>query len=172
VTNPSATTPAPPPSAFDTYAEFLKDEIAAQDARKASFEAKGLAVITTSGALVTLLFALAALSTQQAQTFVLPKGAQDWLRLALIAFFAAAVAALITNLPLWYQAPNVDDVKKLFIEDADDPNAALKNVGLARVAVANSAEHANNIKGWVLVAAMVLEVVAVALVALAVNVII
>ncbi|HEX8117309.1 MAG TPA: hypothetical protein VF521_08555, partial [Pyrinomonadaceae bacterium] len=50
-------------SGYAAYGDFIKDELEAQDKRKASFEQRGLAVITTSGALVTLLFALAALST-------------------------------------------------------------------------------------------------------------
>jgi hypothetical protein len=162
--------PSPPATGRATYVAFLKDEIAAQDARKASFETKGIAVITTSGTLVTLLFALAALSTKRAQTFDLPSGARTWLVWALIFFFAAAVAALITNLPMWYQSANTNQVKPL-IEKADTEEEALRNVGLVRVAVVKSAERWNNIKGYVLLAAMVLEVVAVGFVALAVNVI-
>src|SRR6266540_1704964 len=45
---------------YVAYGDFVKDELDAQDKRKSSFEQRGLAVITTSGALVTLLFALAA----------------------------------------------------------------------------------------------------------------
>jgi uncharacterized integral membrane protein len=167
VTDPPAPSPA---TGRATYVEFLKEEIAAQAARKASFEAKGIAVITTSGTLVTLLFALAALSTKRAQTFELPKGARDWLFLALILFFAAAVAALVTNAPMWYQSANTNEVKPL-IETADTEEEALANVGLVRVAVVDSAEKWNNIKGYVLLGAMVLEVLAVGCVALAVNVI-
>jgi hypothetical protein len=41
--------------------EYLKDELARQDARQSSFEQRGIAVVTTAGTLVTLLFGLAAL---------------------------------------------------------------------------------------------------------------
>ena len=75
-------TPAPP-SGTGAYGALLRDEIAAQDQRKASFEQRGLAVIITSGTLVTLLFALAALSTKEKATFILPGAAQDWLTAAL-----------------------------------------------------------------------------------------
>lgn len=54
------------PAGLVVYGEFIKDELEVQDKRKASFEQRGLAVITTSGVLVTLLFALAALSTKSA----------------------------------------------------------------------------------------------------------
>ena len=78
---------------------FIKDALTAQDQRKASFEQRGLAVITTSGALATLLLALAALSTTKQTTLVLPGSAKPWLIAALILFFVSAVAALGTNVP-------------------------------------------------------------------------
>ena len=43
-------------------------------------------MITTSGALATLLFALAALSTKESDTFELPVVARDWLLGALVMF--------------------------------------------------------------------------------------
>lgn len=159
---------SPPATGRATYVAFLKDEIAAQDARKASFESKGIAVITTSGTLVTLLFALAALSTKHEATFDLPKDARHWLVWALVFFFAAAVAALVTNVPGWYQSVDVADVKPL-LEGGDTEEEALEAVGLVQVAVVASAEKWNNRKGYVLLLAMALEVVAVGCVALAVS---
>src|SRR5204863_5652630 len=55
--------------------DYLNDQLARQDARKVSLEQRALAVITTSGALVTLLFGLAALSSKRAATFTLPGSA-------------------------------------------------------------------------------------------------
>src|SRR5215212_326740 len=82
-------TPHEPAPGFRAYGEFVKDELAAQDQRKASFEQRGLAVITTSGTLVTLLFALSALATKDSQTFALPDAARRWLNGALVFFFLA-----------------------------------------------------------------------------------
>ena len=52
------------------YGQFIKEELAAQDARKV-LEQRAVAVITTSGTLATLLLGLAALSTKASSTFVL-----------------------------------------------------------------------------------------------------
>jgi hypothetical protein len=41
-----------PPSGAAVYSQALKDEVAAQDARKDSFERRGLAVVTTAGEVV------------------------------------------------------------------------------------------------------------------------
>ena len=52
-------------SGYTVYGEFVKDELEAQDKRKASFEQRGLAVITTSGTLVTLLLARRAVNEER-----------------------------------------------------------------------------------------------------------
>jgi hypothetical protein len=161
-------TDSPPASGIGTYGAFLKDEIAAQDQRKTSFEQRGLAVVTTSGTLVTLLFALAALSTKQQATFVLPDDAQTWLLRAVVFFFVAAVAALVTNVPLSYGAPTPESIKRLLKETSTEDEAE-KEVALARVEMLKSAKTSNSFKGWVLVGAMALEVVALGCVAFAVS---
>jgi hypothetical protein len=163
-------TPAPNPSGISTYGDLLKDELATQDQRKASFEQRGLAVITTSGTLVTLLFALAALSTKASATFVLPAKAHDWLEIALGLFFGAAVSALVTNVPISYEAPEPDDIKPLL--QAETPlsqDEAAKDVALARLAALKDAKTKNSFKGWALVVAMTFEVGALGAVAVAVS---
>ena len=56
-----STPPPPIDGGRSIYADFIKEQLDAQEARKVSLEQRGLAVITTSGALVTLLFGLTAL---------------------------------------------------------------------------------------------------------------
>jgi len=63
-----------------------------------------LAVITSSGAFVTLVLAVAAL-VAGADDFVLSEGAQNWLLAALIAFVISAVLGVFTNAPLEYDEP-------------------------------------------------------------------
>lgn len=157
---------------YAAYGDFVKDELEAQDRRKASFEQRGLAVITTSGALVTLLFALAALSTKEAATFVLPNDARTWLTMALALFFGSAIAALVTNLPLSYEAAEADAIRgRLREEPARDADAAAKDIALTRVKALRSAKKTNGLKGWVLICAMGLEALAVGCVAVAVSII-
>jgi hypothetical protein len=158
-----------PPFGFQAYGEFVKDELAAQDQRKASFEQRGLAVITTSGTLVTLLFALSALSTKESQTFTLPDAARGWLNAALVFFFLAAVAALITNVPRGYEAVEADEIKKRLdqspVRDADE---AAKDIALTRVKALKSAKSKNTTKGRALFAGLAFEMLAVGCVAAAI----
>ncbi len=66
------------------YAAFLKDLLEAEEKRSTGMETRALAVVTSSGALVTLLLALAALVTRVQQA-----------RLPGFALSAAAVAAVL-----------------------------------------------------------------------------
>src|SRR5215207_5830795 len=81
------------------YAKYIDEQTAAQEARKTSLEQRGLAVITTSGALVTLLFGLTALSVRPDSRFVIPDVAAALLVVALAFFVLAALLAIVTNLP-------------------------------------------------------------------------
>ena len=91
--------PAEEPGGRAIYADYIKEQVEAQEARKLSLEQRGLAVITTSGVLVTLLFGLTALTVRRAATFDIPNTAAGLLVGALVFFVLAALLAIITNLP-------------------------------------------------------------------------
>jgi hypothetical protein len=155
------------------YGAFVDSELRAQDSRKSSFEQRGLAVVSTSGVLVTLLFALASLSTKSQATFVLPHAARLWLIAALIVFVLAAVAALATNFPLRYEAVTADQIEaRLKEQPIRSELRAERDVALTRVKALRDAKHKNTMKAKLLFAAISLEVVAVALVGVAVAVVI
>jgi hypothetical protein len=159
-------------SAYAVYGQFIKDELEIQDKRKASFEQRGLAVITTSATLVTLLFALAALSTKSAATFTLPESAKTWLSIALLLFFVSALAALLSNAPLIYQAVPAQKVRKRLREKPPrDAGSAVRDVAFSRLDALESAKAKNSIKGWTLAVAMSCEALAVGCVAAAISII-
>lgn len=159
-------------SGYASYGVFIKDELDVQDKRKASFEQRGLAVITTSGTLVTLLFALAALSTKEAATFTLPGAAVTWLSVALVLFFVSALAALLSNAPFVYQAVPASSIKERLRErPVRDAAAAAKDIAFSRLDALESAKRLNGIKGLALTAAMSFEALAVGCVAVAVWII-
>lgn len=157
------------PTGYAAYGEFVKDELAAEDARKASFEQRGQTVITTGGTLVTLLFALAALSTRESTTFDLPDGARVCLFIGLVLFLASTVAALVVNAPRTYQVVPVDKIRERLNRTAP-PTAdrAAKAIALSRLDALASAKAENAHKGRVLARALLLEGLAVGFVAAAV----
>ena len=151
------------------YAEYIKAELDLQHERKASLEQRGMAVITSSGALVSLLFALGAVITG-AEDFSLPSGARAWLYAAVVLFVAAALGALFTNAPLKYVTVTPDALRASMKEHlGDSEERAHKNVALTRVKVFEDTKRKNDLKGKVLLAAMAAEVLAVGCVAVAVG---
>ena len=73
---------------------------------KASLESRAAGVITTSAALVTLVFGFAAIATRTSQ--FRPSSAQlTELRFALGAIVAASALAVLVNAPLFYRAVSI-----------------------------------------------------------------
>ena len=152
------------------YADFIKEQQDAQEARKTSLEQRGLAVITTSGALVTLLFGLTAISVGGADALDIPSSSAALLVAALVFFVLAAVLAIATNLPRSYEGVTVDALRRAVEERwADGEAVASEMVALTRLKTLASAKRNNDLKGRALVAAMACEIVAVALVGAAVG---
>lgn len=153
----------------ETYAAYIESLVASQDERKASLESRGMAVITTSGSLTTLLFGLVALLTK-ADTFHLPKAAHGPLTVALIAFVIAAVGGLATNLPLFYKGGDPAGLRGLINHYWDESESTARlRVAATSIKIFERASRVNEVKAWVLVAAMAGEVVGVAAVAIAVS---
>lgn len=162
------------------YFDYVAEQIKREDERKASFESRAVAVVTTSGVLVTLLLGLATLAKRvekqlvlpdasRQEQFVLPEASHQWVKWALIFFIAAAVFALLVNIPFKYQFPLVTGLQKLVDCWWDDSfEAAQKRVTENRLSVLRAAQRLNHLKGYLLFGAVLFEVMAVGLVARAV----
>jgi hypothetical protein len=162
--------PTEEPGGRAVYGDYIKEQLDAQEVRKVSLEQRGLAVITTSGALVTLLFGLTALTVKREATFDLPDTAAVFLAAALVFFVLAALSALITNLPRSYEGVTVEALRSAVKDRWDDSEAtASRKVALTRLTVLASAKKVNNQKGFALVGGMVSEIIAVALVGVAMG---
>ena len=151
------------------YADYIREQLAGQEARKTSLEQRGLSVVTTSGALVTLLFGLTTLAVER-ESFTLPGASRALLVGALVFFVVAAVAAIVTNMPLFYEGVTPNALRSAVKERWDDSEAvATQMTSLTRIKVLESSRRRNNIKAIALFAGMVSEIVAVALVGAAVT---
>jgi hypothetical protein len=156
------------------YSDYIAEQVAREDARQKSFEARATAVVTTSGVLATLLLGFTTL-TKPASTgkvagrFVLPPASHDWVRRALVAFAVAAILALLANLPLWYWRPYVKPLKERIERHWKDSfEKAEEEVARTRIKVLRSARLNNDIKGYLAFAAIASEVAAVVFIARAV----
>ena len=165
-----AETPAAPKPGRSVYAEYIAEQIQRQEERKKSIEARGVTVITTSGTLATLLLGLAALTTKEQTTFTLPTAAQDPLEWALIAFAAAALASIFTQLPMRYEEASAEGLRGLVDTSWNDSEEeALDAVARNRLTVLKRAKHVNGLKAWALFAAVSGEALAVIALAVAMT---
>ncbi|MEX0972638.1 MAG: hypothetical protein WDZ46_05210 [Solirubrobacterales bacterium] len=151
------------------YAAYVADQAAGQEERKSSFEQRGLAVITTSGALVSLLFGLTAVLTG-AGGYQLPEVSRIGVLAALVFFVVAAIGGIVTNLPRSYRGVTVEALKKQIAERWEDSApAAQREVALTELNVIRRAKEQNSWKGLALIIAIMAEILAVLCLAVAVG---
>jgi uncharacterized membrane protein YcjF (UPF0283 family) len=151
------------------YAAYVAAQVAAQEERKSSFEQRGLAVITTSGVLVSLLFGLTAVLTGAAG-YQLPEVSRIAILAALVFFVVAAMGGIVTNLPRSYRGVTAEALKKQIDERWDDSAAvAQREVALTELKVFGRAKEQNSWKGRSLIIAIVAEILAVLCLAVAVS---
>jgi hypothetical protein len=146
------------------YAAFIAGQLARQDERKRSLESRGITVVTTSGVLATLLLGFVSF-THAGQRFVLPENAHQPVKYAVVLFTAAAVAAVLTNLPLPYGEPSAGTLKNLLGSWDDTSRNSEIAVASAQTKVIEKAKSVNNSKAILLFIAVGFEVGAVASIA-------
>jgi hypothetical protein len=110
VTEPTATASA-------AFSEYISEQLVEERARKTSLEARGLALITTSGAFTTLVLAIAALVGDDD----LPGLSRGLLVLSLAGFLGAAVMGVVVNLPADYKEPRADGLRESLTQYGDTP---------------------------------------------------
>lgn len=160
------------PTASATVMQLVEDQLTEERSTKTSLEGRAISVITSSGALATLLFALAALVTD-AETFVLP-GLPRWLLVAaLLAFLAAAMFALRTARPDAYQEVTVDSLRDAIAPaamsapvDAGEASVAAVLVDIIEAARKRNGEKARYLRNavWCQAAGAVILAIAVVIV--------
>jgi hypothetical protein len=163
----------PDGSAAEKYSAFLKDLVDFEDKRSTQMETRAIAVITTSGTLVTLLLGLSTLVTR-VQSAVLPTFALWAAALAGIGFVASAACAALANSPSkeWGLNPTClrAELWERFGDENDDPDVKVMST---RLRLWESAHHATQRKAKLVFAAVVLQGFALfALAAVAISILI
>jgi hypothetical protein len=162
LTNPSAEPAGTEESqqvAATVYAAFIARMVADEESRRSSIEQRGLAVVTTTGVLTTALFGIAAL-VKPSSNHGIPRTAHGSLALALLLLLLAAVSALLTNLPMGFHKITTDELQSIVTTDlwSEHPVDAMQRIASTQVKELRSARGNNNIKAWLLMAAMSLEI--------------
>jgi hypothetical protein len=152
--------------------KLVEDQLAEERSTKSSLEARAIGVITSAGALATLLFALAALVTQPL-TYELPDAARVVLVATLAAFIAAAVLAILAARPGTYQEVTVESLRAAAAPGAMAAPAEQGEAAIAAVLVdiIATARTKNARKATLLRRAVTVEAVAAVLLAVAVAIV-
>lgn len=152
--------------------KLVEDQLTEERTTKSSLETRAIGVITSSGALATLIFALAALVTKS-QTYVLPGLAQAALGLTLVAFATSSVLAIVASRPRTYQEVTIESLRDIATKNAMGSPAEQGEPEIARVLVdiIAKARTENGHKARFLRSAVTLEATAAILLAVAVAVV-
>jgi hypothetical protein len=147
---------------FEVYADFTQAQLATEEARKASLEQRGLAIVSVSGVMATLGFGSLALTTRAAPGN-LPGAGAVLLFVGAAAFLIAAGLALAMNAPLRHKAVSPATVKKEIREhEHDDRKTALVWVTATRINLLDATRRSNNLKALLFMAAMIAEIAGIA----------
>lgn len=152
--------------------KLVQDQLTEERSTKSALEARAIGVITSSGALATLTFALAALVTKPA-AYELPGPARLVLGITLVAFMAAAVVAIIAARPGTYQEVSIDSLRSVVTEAAMGAPAEVGEPEIASVLVdiIARARQMNRNKARFLRRAVTLEAIAAVLLGVAVGIV-
>jgi len=157
-------------TAPDVYADYIKVLIDAEMTRKSSLEQRGAGMVTTSGTLVTLLFALVGVITA-AKDFSLPVEAHGYLGAAVILFTIAVAIGVSANLPFIYKEAYPTAAQLVQVWDYTEPEAQAHIIA-TRLKVLSSARRANGLKGLLVLIAGIVQLTALIMLTVAVLMIV
>lgn len=143
-----------------TYAAFIEAEVEAERDRRAAFDARGQALITTSGVLVTLLTGVASL-VKTAGTPRFPPVVIITTGAALLLFAAAAGCGVVVGWNRRYAVTRSSTLDTM-VEDhwTDDEVDARNNVASLMVRTLETLRPSNGFKARWLAAGLVIQVIA------------
>lgn len=152
--------------------QHVADDLIVEQQRKASIEARSIAVITSSATLVTLLLGLAALVTQK-ESFSLDAGPRVLLCLGAAFFVLSAVLAIMCGSPRGYLQIDPMSLKVLVTPETWTAPAvdAERELTAARLVELLDSRSRNQRKARLLVAALLGQVTAILATAVAVALI-
>jgi hypothetical protein len=126
--------------ASEVLTSLVDTALAEEAARKESYERRGLAVVTTSGTLVTVILAIAGLHHSAPTPLTV-----GLLAAALVSFVGAAAGGLLANLPQGYKQISTESIATLLDKTVffGDVNRVSRKIVLARFGELTAARRAN-----------------------------
>jgi hypothetical protein len=128
------------------YAAFIEGELKAERERRTVLDGRGIAVVSTSGSLVTLLAAVGAFVSNR-KDFQLPFTAVLPLLLTLLGFTVAAALGLLVSKNRWYHVALTTTLYGMVTDHwTDDPVDSRNNVAELNVRTIHTLRVGNDRK--------------------------
>ncbi len=156
--------------AGDAYERVIEEQLQEERAVKSSLERRGLAVITTSGAIASLLLGLSMVAVGGGRVSS-PEVAVVLTALALLSFVVGAVAGIACNWPREVLEGETDDLYRITSAHYwDNPNSNLgtRRAARLRVKLIDGARARNEERALALRVALIAEVLGIGLLSVAV----
>ncbi|MGJ7442151.1 hypothetical protein [Aquipuribacter sp. MA13-6] len=169
---PTTGTAAAPTTSAAAVMTLIEGQLAEERSTKASLEARAIGVVTSSGALTTLLFALSALVTRPTD-YELPGPARYVLLATLLAFLLAAVLAILAARPGTYHEVTVESLEEAATAGsmASPVDEGSPKIATVLVDIIRKARVRNGKKATFLKAAVTCQVAAAVLLSIGVGVV-
>jgi hypothetical protein len=153
-------------------APLLEKQLEDESSSKSSLEQRGVAVISTSGVLVSLLFGLSAIVTAN-KDFALPEASRVLLVVALVLFVLAAVGGIVSNSPRPYPQVQTSEFERFVSEQIwyACPEQTNRQIAEAQVCILKGSRERNKSKARALYVAIITQILAVAVLATAIAII-
>lgn len=155
--------------AGDHYASLIKERLTEERARKASLEQRGTGIVTTSGILVTLVFAVATFSLGTDDPTI-PSMAYWAIALGLVLLVTGGVLGILINRPRGYQEPDLPTLRELLTDEIwkADPVDGQQSAAEVMLDVISTAGHNNDKKAKLLAWGLEVELAAVVTIVVAI----
>ncbi|MFI5615570.1 hypothetical protein [Amycolatopsis sp. NPDC051903] len=142
------------------YLAFIEGELKAERERRSAYDARGQALVTTSGALVTLLTGLAAVA-KAGTTVRVPAGALAVLVAAIVLFVCAAASGIVAGWNRHYALAASTTLDRMLNEHwTDDEVDARNNVATLHSRTVHTLRRANAFKAACVSIGLIAQVLA------------
>lgn len=151
-----------------TYAAFIEAELKLEYERRTALDARGLAIVTSSSAVITLLLAVAGVFL--GKDFKLAPTAKGAVIVSLFLFLIAALFGLLANRARLYELTHTDTLTEMTQGHWTDDEADARNVCCTRnVITLKSLRRGNNDKSDQVMVGFVMQLTAIAALAFALG---
>lgn len=142
----------------DALAELIRSQVQRAEANFQNIQWRSVAIAGFAGGFLTLLAGLLAVASSHQET-ALSSAATGHLKVALAGFVFSALVVLLINVPGWIQQPSIESMRRSL--DGHAPGHWDRRVASQSLRYLESLRKNIRIRGWLLIVAILAQIVAI-----------